>query len=322
MNDDATRDLVDARYMPFPEYPNIVGLFESIAEGPTGNDRHSHDCAEINVLLEGRGVWCTDDAEYEVELGDALLLMPGTPHHTKWPAGARFRAASVDFHVGLSGESLAFSENPLVHVATPSDTSSGWLFEALSHKPYHRLKWEGFPDWWQRLCAEQNAAEGPFRALRVESALHEALARFADPAFRQADWKHAERRGIERALRYISRRISEGPVTVAELARVAGMSRSKFAEVFRRMLGSPPHAYTTELRMWMAQSGLAGSRATAASIASSLGFSSPQHFSRAFKAATGVTPNEYRKRWGAPWVRSADTDDDDDEPKRKKKTRK
>jgi len=311
MNNDARRDLVDARYIPFPEYPNIVALFESVAEGPTANDRHSHSRAEINVLLEGHGVCCTDEAKYEVEVGDAMLILPGTPHYTKWPAGARFRAGSVDFYMGLSGQSLASAEAPPGQPATPLETSSGWLFEALSHSPCHRLKWEGFPDWWQRLCAEQHAAPGPYRALRVESALHEVLARFADPAFQQVDWQQAERRGIERALRHISRRISEGPVTVSELARVAGMSRSKFADVFRRMVGSPPHAYTTELRMWMAQSALSGSRATAASIANSLGFSSPQHFSRAFKATTGLTPNEYRKRRGAPWVRNARTNNDD-----------
>jgi AraC-like DNA-binding protein len=303
MNNEAKRDLVDARFLPFPEYPNIVGLFETIAEGPTGKDQHSHTCAEINIMLDGHGVWCTGDAEYQVKPGDALLFMPGTPHYTKWPPGARYRSGSVDFHLDLFGQSVASAEEPPGYPATPLETSSGWLFKALSHASHHRLTWEQLPEWWQHLCEEEQAVPGPYRALRVESALHEVLARFADPAFRQPDWQHAERRGIERALRHISRKINEGPVTVTELARVAGMSRSKFAEVFRDMVGSPPHTYTTGLRMYMAQSALAGSRATAASIANSLGFSSPQHFSRAFKAATGLTPNEYRKRWGAPWLK-------------------
>jgi len=65
----------------------------------------------------------------------------------------------------------------------------------------------------------------------------------------------------------------------------------------------PPHAYATALRVWMAQSALAGSRAPAAEIAERLGFASPQHFSRAFKAVTGLTPHQYRRRWAAGWVK-------------------
>jgi methylphosphotriester-DNA--protein-cysteine methyltransferase len=83
------------------------------------------------------------------------------------------------------------------------------------------------------------------------------------------------------------------------------MSRSKFAQVFHRMLGTPPHSYATALRIWLAQSGLIGCKVSAAVFAGWLGFSSPQHFSRAFKASTGLTPQEYRRRWGAPWVRES-----------------
>jgi AraC-like DNA-binding protein len=299
----ARRELIDARHIPFPEYPNMIGIFEGLAEGPTESDRHSHPWAEINVMLEGRGTWYTDDGPYEVVVGDGSLMMPGTPHHAKWPAGVRFRAGSVSFQLGLESKPLLGFEERGPRAGSPRDELAAWLFDSLLRKPYHRLHWKGFPEWWQRLYDEQEAARGPYRALRVESAMLEVLARFADPTVGQADWEQAERRGIERALRHISKKMTEGSVTVAELARIAGMSRSKFAELFHRTLGTPPHAYATALRIWMAQSGLAGSRASAASIASALGFSSPQHFSRAFKSATGLTPQEYRRRFGAPWVK-------------------
>lgn len=321
MEGGSTSQLVEVRHHPFPECPAIISLYDSSAEGPTGTDMHSHAWAEVNIVLEGRGTWMTEGGEYDVEVGDAALQMPGTPHHSRWPAGTPFRVATIDFHMGLSSQSLITSEKPPNPSHPAPQEHAGWLLAELTAKPYHRLRWEGLPDWWQRLCDEEEAPLGPYRALRVESAMHELLARFADPASGQPDWKRAERRGVERALRHISRRLVDGPVTVAELARVACMSRSKFAELFRRMLGTPPHAYSTELRIYFAQSGLAGSRRTAASIGKSLGFSSPQHFSRAFKAATGLTPNDYRKRWGAPWVRSALTNNDD-APKHKKKPRK
>jgi AraC-like DNA-binding protein len=297
-------ELIDARHIPFPEYPNMVGIFEGMAEGPAQSGLHSHPWAEINVLLEGSGLWYVDEEPYEVEVGDGFLLMPGTPHFAKWPAGIRFRCGSVNFQVDLADRTSVKFDHETTPAGSPRDELAVWLFEALSRKPYHRLKWKSFPEWWQRLHDEQEATRGPYRALRIESALLEVLSRFADPTLGQPEWEQAERRGIDRALRYISAKMTEGPVTVAELARVAGMSRSKFAELFHRTLGTPPHAYSTALRIWMAQSSLAGSRQSAASIATGLGFSSPQHFSRAFRTATGMTPQEYRRRYAAPWVKA------------------
>jgi AraC-like DNA-binding protein len=298
------RELVDARHIPFPEYPNVIGIFEGLADGPVRSERHSHPWAEINIMLEGTGLWYPNDIEHLVEVGDGFLLLPGTPHFAKWPAGVRFRTGSVSFQIGLAGSSPFVINKQPQRVGSPRDEQGSWLLDALARKPYHRLKWKSFPEWWHQLYREQEAARGPYRALRVESAMLEVLARFADPTFGAPEWEHVERRGIERALRHISKNITEGPVTVADLARVAGMSRSKFAELFRHTLGMPPHAYATALRIWMAQSGLAGSRASAASIASALGFSSPQHFSRAFKSATGLTPQEYRRRYAASWVKT------------------
>lgn len=297
------REIVDARHIPFPEYPSLVGIFEGMAEGPTASDRHSHLWAEINVMLDGRGTWFTDEGRFEVGVGDGFLLMPGTPHHANWPAGVRFRTGSVGLLLGVGNKALFGLNERSHHVGSPRDELASWLFDALSRTPYHRLRWKGFPEWWQRLYDEQQAARGPYRALRVESAVLEVLGRFADPTFGHSEWEQVERRGIERALRHIGKKMTEGPITVAELARVAGMSRSKFAELFHRTLGMPPHAYATALRIWMAQSSLAGSRVTAAAVAELLGFSSPQHFSRAFKAATGLTPQEYRRRYAARWVK-------------------
>ena len=291
-------------HIPFPEYPNVIAIFEDMATGPIRSKMHSHSWAEINVVLEGYGIWYTQDGVFEVGEGDALLLMPETPHHAKWPAGVTHKTGTLNFFVGQTQQSLFnFHAHGGIKPGPPQVEVCEWLWEALARRPYHHLKWTGFGEWWSRLYAEGEAAAGPYRALRVESAMLETLSRFADPAFGHAKWLHFNRRGVERALRYISENITAGPITVAELADVAGMSRSKFASLFHNTLGIPPHTYTTALRIWMAQSALAGSRSPASIISGSLGFSSPQHFSRTFKRVTGMSPQEYRNRWAAPWTK-------------------
>ena len=322
MKQDWTRELVEVRRTPFPEYPAIVALIEGLAEGATRSDTHSHPWAEINVMLEGRGVWCVGDEEFEVNIGDAFLLLPSTLHHTNWPPGTGFRAGTVDFHLDPEKAVPMSLDGHEPGAGLDPEPVPSWLVEALSKQPFWRMSWSGACDWWYRLRDEQKAAQSACRGLRVRAALFEALARFADPELEPPEWELAERRGIERALRHLVRNMAEGPVTINEMARVAGMSRSKFAQVFHRMLGTPPHSYGTALRIWLAQSGLMGCKASAAMIAGWLGFSSPQHFSRAFKAATGQTPQEYRRQWGAPWVRESLEEPPKKKTTAKKKTKK
>jgi AraC-like DNA-binding protein len=291
-------------HIPFPEYPNVMSIVEGTGAGPLESERHSHPWAEINVLIDGHATWYANDVAFEVRPGDGLLLMPQTPHHASWPPGLGFRFGTVAFLLGWEGRSQFGFRNPERGPEPPRAAIVTWLFEALMRRPEHHLRWDGLTTWWQQLFDEQAEPSGPYRALRVESALIEGLARFADPVFGHPEREDPERRGVARALRAISETLPQRQVSVTELARAANMSRSKFAEVFRRVLGMPPHAYAIALRVWMAQSALAGSRMTAASIAERLGFSSPQHFSRAFKSATSLTPNQYRRRWAAPWLKT------------------
>jgi len=290
-------------HVPFPEYPNVIAIFEGDGIGPGGTKKHSHPWAEINIMIEGKSTWITEEGALDVRPGDGFLLMPQTPHHSKWVPGVAFKAGTVCFQAGLENEALFNMLNSGEQTGPPRAGVSVWLWEALAREPVHRLNWKGLPEWWRRIYDETDAASGPYRALRVESDILEMLSRFADPSIGKPHWEQGDRRGIERALRHISETMDQGSVSVAELARIAGMSRSKFAELFHRTLGMPPHAYATALRMWMAQSSLVGNRVPAAVIADDLGFSSPQHFSRAFKRVTGMTPKEYRRRWAAPWLK-------------------
>jgi AraC-like DNA-binding protein len=294
------------RPIPFPEYPNIVGLHDCIGEGPARSVWHRHPWAEINIMLEGRAVWSTEEGVFDVSAGDAFLILPGMRHHADYRAGEQHRTGTVGFLFEETSGTLLGAHGWRHDEGPPRARVLTWLFDALSIEPLHRLNWDGFSAWWRALYTEQDAPRGPYRALRVESAMLEVLSRFADPAFWQTKTEQIERRGVGSALRLISEKAAEGPVSVIELARVAGMSRSKFADLFHRTVGMPPHAYVTAMRLWMAQSALVGTQASVASIASLLGFSSPQYFSRAFRTATGLTPQEYRHRWGEPWFDDTD----------------
>ena len=87
------------------------------------------------------------------------------------------------------------------------------------------------------------------------------------------------------------------PWTVERLARVAGASRSVFAERFTEMVGQPPMLYLALWRMQLAARLLAEGRSVTA-VADAVGYESEEAFSRAFKKVVGLAPAAWRKRGG------------------------
>jgi AraC-like DNA-binding protein len=84
--------------------------------------------------------------------------------------------------------------------------------------------------------------------------------------------------------------------TVAELAGVAGMSRSSFAERFAALVGEAPLHYQARWRLTLAVDLLQKPGARVGDVARQIGYDSDAAFSRAFKAMFGYAPVEARPR--------------------------
>lgn len=82
--------------------------------------------------------------------------------------------------------------------------------------------------------------------------------------------------------------------TVAELADIAGMSRSSFADRFATLIGAAPLHYQTRWRLLLAGEMLKRGDARVSDVARRIGYDSDAAFSRAFKAQFGVAPSMIR----------------------------
>ncbi|MHA4811389.1 helix-turn-helix domain-containing protein [Flavitalea flava] len=99
--------------------------------------------------------------------------------------------------------------------------------------------------------------------------------------------------GIEEAKIYLQQHLDED-ISLEHAAIQARMSMYHFNRVFRRIVQLSPHQYLLELRVQHAQQLLKETKENIASIAYLCGFKSPQHFSHAFKAKTGLSPIQFR----------------------------
>ncbi|WP_322032838.1 AraC family transcriptional regulator [Paraburkholderia sp. J76] len=87
--------------------------------------------------------------------------------------------------------------------------------------------------------------------------------------------------------------------TLEALARLAGMSRSVFAQQFREKVGMTPIAYLTRWRMVLAAERLTLGQASMAETATSLGYESENAFNTAFKRVMGCSPRRYGRSQAA-----------------------
>ncbi|WP_333900505.1 AraC family transcriptional regulator [Agrobacterium pusense] len=86
--------------------------------------------------------------------------------------------------------------------------------------------------------------------------------------------------------------------TVAELARIAGMSRSAFAARFNEMLGCAPIEYLARWRMALARDALIRGVKSLDDIAEGIGYESVSAFSTAFRRRSGVAPGVFARANG------------------------
>ena len=148
-----------------------------------------------------------------------------------------------------------------------------------------------FADLPEGLAAATSAAERQFvlRALLVDAMRDSAVRQWA---FREViDWGHA----VEERLRGVVSAHCYAPLQVAELASLCAMSVSTFKRHFKKVYGSAPAQWLTEVRLRHARSMLRHSDRSVREIGEASGYRDVSTFIRAFRRAFGTTPNGYRR---------------------------
>jgi AraC-like DNA-binding protein len=98
-------------------------------------------------------------------------------------------------------------------------------------------------------------------------------------------------------LRAMHRNVSY-PWTVAELAKLAGMSRSVFALRFSETVGQAPIDYLLSWRMALAKDALRHGRHSLSEVAFAVGYQSASAFSTAFSRTVGCPPKRFAASLG------------------------
>ncbi len=85
-------------------------------------------------------------------------------------------------------------------------------------------------------------------------------------------------------------------ITLDELAKKSGYSKSRFSHIFSSLTGTSPMKYQNSIRLKASAEMLLSTKNPISEIALGCGFSDPLYYSKLFKKEYGISPTEYRKK--------------------------
>jgi len=112
----------------------------------------------------------------------------------------------------------------------------------------------------------------------------------------QLEAQMADRDGLRDVQGFIADHV-DADLSVAALARRAGMSPRNFARVFRRQVGRTPASYVEAQRVETARRLLESSGRSVAEVAGACGFGRVETMHRAFRRRVRVAPGQYRRHF-------------------------
>lgn len=100
-------------------------------------------------------------------------------------------------------------------------------------------------------------------------------------------------RALRRVHAYIEEHLGE-PISLHQLAEIAGLSLYHFARAFKKSEGVPPHQLLLLSRVRRARELLANTERPLSEIALDVGFADQSHLARRFREHFGISPRSYR----------------------------
>ncbi|WP_162741856.1 AraC family transcriptional regulator [Agrobacterium cavarae] len=237
---------------------------------------HAHDTFSIGAIENGSQISTIMGTTERTGPGHLYLIDPGQIHDGA-PGGDGYRYRMIYPDIALLSEVIedmtgrAFHGTPSFPSFLPHDPKMAQAFQIA-----HRRLENG--------AGALEADEGMF------SVLAELFSRHGSAIILPVQTR--EKTAVYQAREYLNDNF-DTDVGLEELAGMAGLSRAHLIRAFRREFHITPHAYLTDIRIRRARH-LLRQGESPASVALECGFADQAHFTRHFKARTGVTPGQFR----------------------------
>lgn len=250
---------------------------------------HWHDDFEVLTVTEGVCTVCVGTSQYEVCAGQGVFVNAGVLHAMS--GSGRFRSVVFNPRLVAGGlESIFWSRyiEPLIR----SKTVRAAVFD--DSQEWHKSAVHNIAAAWQACAEEKNGYEFLARASLSMVILGVIQHSDAPPACQSRRDARSEER-VKKMMQYVHDHYAE-PLSLDQICRHAAISQSECLRCFRGTIGITPMQYVKDYRLHKAASLLRDTDIPAGEVGSQCGFPDPGYFSKSFRAWSGFTPSEYRRR--------------------------
>lgn len=251
---------------------------------------HFHPETEITEILAGEMYYRANDRVFVLRAGDMIFVNDGVMH-AGWQKGAE----------SCTYRTLNFA-TVMVSGHENSRIGERYVLPLLREfaMPFLLLRAEDAGAADTAATVREAFALRQSRQDGFELLIKAALCRFWFHLYRVAKEREnvvPDRNAecIKRAIALMEARYAE-KLTLAELARACGLSRSEFCRTFRKYTGRTPFEYLQHLRVRRALPLLEGQEVPVTEVAARVGFSGGSYFAEVFRRFFCISPTEYRKK--------------------------
>lgn len=270
----------------------VAEFIDEFDDFPQGSfPDHWHDEFELQVALRGSAEYRVNGQPYTLEEGWALYIAPDAIHTAK-----QLRKGSVGYNILISPRLLInvmnsidcdryttplFTRRPDACLISPQEKNGHRIIESLralyyteaTESRYELLVLESLVSIWRNLLTIFSKQELP----------------------PEDDGKHLREQRMRTMVDYIHQHFSQ-PISIQDIARSSGISKSECFRCFAGMSNMTPLEYLNEIRLLHACRLLTTTTQSVSEICYATGFSGASYFSKRFKEQYGVTPKEYRAK--------------------------
>lgn len=266
---------------PYNTYPCTIPLdFPSVP-------LHWHEDAEFIYIKRGQGLITVGAEEYLVKAGDIAFILPGNVHGIFQDKNSSMEYENIIFDIKLleSGADETYLDfiQPLFkgNVELPDVFSKGTV-------GYESVK--KYLDTNDNISRNRTGAFG----LAIKGSLFLLFFDLLTLYDKKKDASQTRRIDkLKPVIKYVELHYGQ-PMTIAQMADMAGFSESHFMRFFKEAFGVSFVSYLNDYRLAMAARLLLASEDTVLTISEQVGFENLSHFNRCFKKKYGKTPREYR----------------------------
>lgn len=254
---------------------------------------HNHDFTELVIVFSGSGLHTINDEEYIIKGGDVFVINPPVSHSYSETG------STEQVNIIFDPEILNIPEHDLRKI---SGYHSLFLLEPKLRKSHEfksriQVTYESqsiIRSLVRKLQEELDAKRPGYQSLAT-ACLTELLVTICRNVVGVKEKQYQSVYEFGKVLSYLEQNYAK-PISLAELAKLANMSKRSFQRQFKEALNMSPIDYLLDLRLQHAERMLNQTQKSISEIAFACGFSDSNYFTRQFRNKMGIPPTAFRKQ--------------------------